>query len=75
MLLEKMKKATSDIVTVVFSAKIRSWTFLKEEDIQHFEPVCSVGILLLLLLLLLIFFYFGSIFVKDIFLVSPVLVC
>ena len=40
----KKGKATSALVTVVVSAKIQSWTSLKQEVIQHFEPVCSISI-------------------------------
>ena len=45
MLLEKGKKTTSAIVTVVVSVKIRSWTSLKQKEIQHFEAVWSMNIL------------------------------
>jgi hypothetical protein len=51
---EKVKKATSDIVIVVVSVRIRSWISLKQDGIQHFESVSSISILLLLLLLLLL---------------------
>ena len=54
MVLDEVKKATSDIVAVVVSVKIRGWIFLKQEGFQHFEQVFSISTLLLLLLVLLL---------------------
>jgi hypothetical protein len=46
MRLERVRKATSDIATMVVSVKIRRWTALKQEGIQHFEPDFSIIIII-----------------------------
>jgi hypothetical protein len=48
--LEKVKKVTSDIVSVFVSVKIRRWTFLRQEGFQHFEQVFSINIILIIII-------------------------
>jgi ABC-type lipoprotein release transport system permease subunit len=54
MLLENVRKATSGIVTVVVSVKIRSWTALNQEGIQHFRPECSIINFIVIIIIIIV---------------------
>jgi len=49
----KVEKATSDIVRVVVSVKIRRWTALKQDIIQPFEPDCAFIIIITLIFIII----------------------
>ena len=59
MFLEKVEKATCDMVTVIVSVKIRRWTALKEDTIQPFKPDSSFIIVIIIINIIIISFMQG----------------